>query len=111
MHRVPLFDFGDDLVGIAGDEALGGAIDDEVEGFHHDGADEGGVAVGLDNGAEDVVAAGVGEADAAGHGSVGGAAVGVADLDGAGDFEAQFLGDGSGDDQVARRRYRRRRGR
>ncbi len=56
-------------------------------------------AVGLDDGVEGTGAAGADEVDKWRDGAFGGAAVGIADLGGAGELQTELFGDGAWDHQ------------
>lgn len=60
--------------GIAGDEALVGAIDEQVEVFQDDRAQKSGITLGLNDGGERAVAAKQLDIDAFGRGPLGRAA-------------------------------------
>ena len=88
-----LFDLTQNHVGIARANGAVGAIDQEVEVFHDDGADEGGVAVGLETGVVDAVAAEQGQVDFSHDVFFAAPAVGVANADFADSGQAKLVRD------------------
>ena len=75
---LPLLDFRDDLFRVAGNEPLRGTIDDEIERFEDDGADQGRRAAFFDDGVEHSAAAAIRKMDSGDHAPLGRPTVGVA---------------------------------
>jgi hypothetical protein len=77
-----------------------GAIDEEVQVFHDDGADEGCVAVGLKAGVVNAVAAEQGELDFTNHVFFAAPTVGVSDADLSGPGQAELIRNGGRQDET-----------
>src|SRR2546428_444927 len=89
--RTGSFDLIDRAARVAGDEALPLAIQEQVQVFQHNGANQGILAFRLDHGRERAIATQDFDVGALGGGPSGAAAVGVPDADLTGDAESKLF--------------------
>ena len=96
------FNLGHNSVGIARVDRLGRTVDDQVEFFENDGADEGLFAVGFERGREDAFPAAKTEPDVRHTRAGRTAVVGIADADLSGRLQSEFVRGPLRQDQTCR---------